>query len=115
VTPNAEEAFNALLSMGVSVMPWGVEDGYCESTQFVLIWANDDGSEIYADIDGRHIRESLERDKLINCRNIREDIHAILCRHKLSTDWANSGQMVVMDGPDATGYRHDKCGKWAIR
>lgn len=113
MTPNARAAFDKLCAMGVSVMPWGKADGYCAATQFVLIWASDDGSEVFADIDGRRVREEVIDGQLVNCMNIREDVHAILRQHELTTDWQNSGQMTIMDGPDAVGYRHDQyCGAW---
>lgn len=115
MTPNAKQAFDELVAMGVNVMPWGKDDGYCAATQFVIIWSNNDGTELYADIEGRRIREHFVGDQIVNCMNIREDVHEVLRQRKLSTEWENFGQLAVKDGPSATGYRHDKCGEWALR
>lgn len=106
MTDSARKAFTALQALGATVCEWGVDDGYPADTAFVLIWANDDTSEVFADNSGKHIREEFVDGRYINPLGYRQDVHEILAKYDLVTDWANAGQIVVYNSPDAPGFRH---------
>lgn len=106
MSERAQRAFDELQAIGAPVMAWGKEEGYGDGVAFVLIWASDDGSEVFADITGRRIRERVENGKYINPMGYRQDVHEILAKHRMVTDWHNHGQVVVYEDPDAPGFNH---------
>jgi len=103
---NARKAFEELKNLGAPVRDWGKNEGYGKHVAFVLIWANDDTSEIYADRSGRYIKEQYVDGKYINPFGIRQDIHEILKKYNLVTDWWHEGQLIIYNDPDAPGYHH---------
>ena len=106
MSENARMAFDELQKLGAPVRAWGVEDGYSEGVAFVLIWANDDSSEIFADSKGLYIREEYRNGRYINPLGIRQDVHEIFAKYNLVTDWWDYGQLVVYNDPDAPGMNH---------
>lgn len=103
---NARRAFDELKQLGASVKEWGVADGYGDGVAFVLIWANDDGSQVFADTSGNYIREKYIDGRYLNPRGFRQDVHEIFAKYNLVTDWHNHGQVVVYDDFDAPGFNH---------
>lgn len=106
MSPNARKAFEELKKIGAPVMEWSEQEGYGPGVVFVMIWANDDSSQVFADIDGRRINEEFRDGRFINPHGYRQDVHEIFARYDLVTAWHNHGQVVVYDDPDATGFRH---------
>lgn len=106
MSENARSAFEELQKLGAPVRDWGENDGYPPDTAFVLIWANDDATEVFADISGEHIRELYVDGRYINPMGFRQDVHEILARYNLVTEWQHRGQVVVYNAPDAPGTSH---------
>ncbi len=103
---NARKAFEELQALGISVYDWGEEEGYSKHVAFVLIWANDDGSEVYADIDQRYVKEIVVDGKIINPNGIRQDVHEVLKKYNLVSDWHSGGQLCIYKDSDALGMKH---------
>jgi len=105
---NAQKAFDELKALGVSVFDWGEEEGYGEHVAFVMVWANDDKTEVFADRSGKYIREEYVDGRYINPLGYRQDVHEILKKYSLVSDWDNPGQIVIYNDPDAPGFHHAK-------
>ena len=95
-----------LRALGVTVCEWGEADGYPEGTSFVFLWRNEETMEVFADNDGRAIKEVFQDGRFINPIGYREDVHQVLARYELVTDWANKGQVVVYRDKSAPGFNH---------
>lgn len=105
MSKRAQRAFDELKELGASVMHWGPEEGYSDGVAFVLIWANDDG-EVFACIEGRRVKERIEGDRVVNPCGYRQDVHEILKKHELVTDWETRGQVAVYEDREAPGFKH---------
>lgn len=101
-----EQAKAELRNLGVDVMDWGEADGYSEGTAFVFIWRNDETGEVFADNTGRCVSEMFDGKRYRNPIGYREDVHQILARYELVTEWANAGQIAVYIEKDAPGFSH---------
>lgn len=106
MSKNAQGAFDELKKIGALVFEWGEAEGYADNVAFVMIWANEDSTEIFADSTGRYIKERTENGKVINPLGYRQDVHEIFKKYGLVTDWESRGQLIVFDDQDAPGYSH---------
>ena len=95
-----------LLALGVDVRNWGEADGYPEGTAFVFLWRNEETMEVFADNSGQQFLETFGSERFLSPIGYREDVHQVLARNELVTDWANKGQIVVYSDKDAAGFSH---------
>ena len=106
MSEDARRAFEELQQLGATVFDWGEEEGYEGDVAFVMVWANDITTEVFADRSGKYIREEYIDGRFINPLGYRQDVHEILKKYNLVTDWANEGQVCVYNDTDAPGFRH---------
>ena len=106
MSENASKAFEELRTLGCPVREWGEQEGYPEGTAFILIWANEDNSEIFFDDSGKYLKEHVVNGRWVNPMGVRQDVHEILKNHHLVSDLFSSGQLVIYNDPDAAGSVH---------
>ena len=106
MTRGAWLAFRELQALGATVIEWGDSTKYGSDAAFLLVSENDDATEVFADITGKLIRERFEHGQFINPIGYRHDVHKILCKYELTTDWLNEGQVLVFTGHERPGYQH---------
>lgn len=98
---HARQAFEALKQLGAYVHLVPEED----HAAFTMGWVDKDDNPL-ADIDGRRIKEVFEHGRFINPYGYRQDVHEILRKHRLVTDWENFGTIVVYEDPETAGMQH---------
>ena len=110
MTEHSRKAFDELTAMGVPLIEW---DDATENDPgntytgcaFLIVWANDDNSEIFADFRGGYLKGG-RGDKCVGAVGIRRDIARVLAKYRLATDWATEGQVLVYNDHDGPGYAH---------
>jgi hypothetical protein len=112
MTDAAREAFDELLAIGAPVRDWGEEEGYGDHVAFVLIWANEDTSQVFVDNTRKYIKEDVIDGRYVNPMGYRQDIHEILAKHDLVSAWEGGGHIVIYNDPDAIGIRHNAEWMW---
>jgi len=113
LSERAQKAVDELRKLGVPVHELEEEEGHLTARVFLFDIRRadpakfDDEWEYFA---GEHVRERFENGRYINPLGIRQDVHEILAKYELWTEWDNSSQVAVSEGPDATGYPHKYAG-----
>jgi hypothetical protein len=103
ISPAVEAAMAELAAIGVIIVD---ADGCGDHVAFLFAARSRDGLEAFGCYRAQAVREQVIDGKLINPHGVRQDVHEILARHDLVTDWLNPGQVVVYNDPDAAGMQH---------
>jgi hypothetical protein len=98
---HARQAFEELKKLGAYVHPVPDE----AHIAFTMGWIDKNENPL-ADINGRRVKEVFELGRFINPYGYRQDVHEILRKHRLVTDWHDFGLVVVYEDPEAVGMQH---------
>jgi hypothetical protein len=89
-------AFNALVRLDAPVYNHGPDDG----PEYFIIGAElrDDDDVLFADYYGKEIKEFIDNEGVIHhAFGVRDDVHKILNKYNLFSEWMNPGQLGVYD------------------
>lgn len=114
MTKDAAAAFGELKSLGADVWPWIDDDGdefaglraFCMSST-TCGW-EEDPSRIFLSMWGELFRGDWSGGRYETIAAFRLDVHEILKKYKLVTDWETSETLIVYNDPDAPGFSHAK-------
>lgn len=105
MTENTKAAFDELTKIGASVLEWDMEDE--PHIAFHISGETNEGEPLFVDFRCREIQERYEDGRVINPQGVRQDVHEILRKYHLVTDWHDSAMIVVYNDPYAAGQHHD--------
>ncbi|GAB5517188.1 hypothetical protein [Rhodopirellula baltica] len=108
MTDAARAAFNELTELGAEPIDWGE---YAEGETHIAFGLSTevkkDGRPIFVDYRGETIVEQLVRGEWHNPSGVRQDVHEILRRHHLVSDWQDHVIRCVYNDPYCPGRSHD--------